>query len=405
MRKFWRAANLLRPDPAPSRLLKSPYATTLEKAIFPKSRRVVNYGSPLRPMEKPQPGSSLFPNAKSWRWNREGKDILGIVGYTNDFYQNNIDWGHGGVGVTVSLQDYDSGFSGVYARVNSLVAKSCGLKIEVNGEYLVPEDGSRYNALTWGIHPGSNLYIASESSDSVKVYDINKKTVSDNFPLETEPHSLSAGRKLLAIGAQSSTLLIDQRVGKVQERLAESMQRKVCGVRLSTDEKHLVAGDNGDTFRWWDLRSLRYPMIEYKFRAAVKAMAFSPGRTDLHVAVGTGTNDKRLALFSKNSTTPRILTEKAGQLSGLIWTESGAVVGSDRFGRRVIAYDVQEGSKIGEIQLPTCPLALVKNRCKPEFSIPCSDQTLRTFELPACERKKNSADRAKSSETRFTTIR
>lgn len=398
-------ANLFRPTLSPSRILEKPYQKAIENKVFPSSRQVLDYGSHPKPKKGPQLWSPPLSTAKNWSWDKKEKDILQAPGYGNDFYRNNMDWGHERIGLTVSLQDYYSGASGVYARVHSLVEKSLRFEVRTDCERLVPEDGSFYSDLTWGRNPGSNLYLASRSSNSVKVYDISKREVSSDLPLGAQPQSISACRSSLAVGAMSSTLLIDLRAGKIQERLAEGMQNRVCGVRLSSDEQHLVAGDDSNTFRWWDLRTLRSPLIEHKFRSAVKAMAFSPFEADLHVAVGTGLNDKRLALFSKNSTTPRILAENIGQVSGLIWTESGAVVASDRFGRRMIAFDALSGSLIGQLQLPAYPLAVVKHRSGPEFSVACSDEMVRTFELPGLKGQRSSSDKAKPNETRFTTIR
>lgn len=180
-----------------------------------------------------------------------------------------------------------------------------------------------------------------------------------------------------------------------------------CKIKISKDENYLAAGDDGNHFRLWDIRKASKPIINYQFQSAVKAIALSPKQTNLHIAVGTGRHDKRLTVFSKNSTEPRTVLEPTGQASGLIWPKSDILIVGDRFAKCLYAVDVFSGALFETLPLGGQPLTLVEDRNEKDFFVVSSNEIIQKFELPTLTETKQpvSRDNLKLNSTALNMIR
>ncbi|OMJ94106.1 hypothetical protein SteCoe_2736 [Stentor coeruleus] len=145
--------------------------------------------------------------------------------------------------------------------------------------------------------PGSKSLAISDSTHTVKIFDIEKSSEIRSFKNHTDRiSSLSWNNYVLSTGSRDSTIV--QQDMRIQNYFVKFIghEQEVCGLRWNSEGTILASGGNDNKICLWELSSTN-PIKTYSdHKAAVKALAWCPWKTSI-LASGGGSADKMLRVW------------------------------------------------------------------------------------------------------------
>lgn len=96
---------------------------------------------------------------------------------------------------------------------------------------------------------------------------------------------------------------------------------EICG--LAQQNQILASGSNDNSVCIWELRKPTCLLQWRKHRAAVKALAWCPWKTNT-IATGGGTSDKKVYIWSTESSQPQLIHEQdtGSMVSSIVWNST-----------------------------------------------------------------------------------
>lgn len=229
----------------------------------------------------------------------------------DNFYSSVIDWSKHGIiaaGIHNSVFLYNNGIScNIYKNktINSV-------KFNENGDYLA--FGTKYGS----------LYI----------YDIRDMKIIHYLKLSYGIISLAWNGNLLLIGTYNNLLLYDTITKSEISYFGQNPHNtelplisrsghksKICVLKWSRTKNYFSSGGDDNKVFIWSPKMSHKPIVDFTFKAAVKAMDWSPHNFDI-LGCGGGTNDRTIKLlsFSKSKSINEIYT--GSQVCNLLWSDS-----------------------------------------------------------------------------------
>lgn len=230
--------------------------------------------------------------------------ILDAPEIVDDYYLNLLSWSEGN-NLAVALKNKLYLWNGNDGSVNQL--------LEYPDEVIT--------SVAW--MRGGTCLAVGDSSHTIKLFDIPKYSEIRSLSVHSDRvSSLAWNNYVLTSGSRDSTILQhDMRVHSYFVKLL-SHKQEICGLKWNDNQTHLASGGNDNKICIWELGNLA-PTYELKdHKAAVKALAWCPWKTQV-LASGGGSSDKTIKLWDVNEGKCLESVDSGSQVSALEWNSFG----------------------------------------------------------------------------------
>lgn len=228
--------------------------------------------------------------------------ILDAPEIVDDYYLNLLSWSDSNL-LAVALKNKLYLWNGKDGSVNQLL------------EY--PSDV--ITSVAW--MRGGTCLAVGDSSHCIKLIDVQKYSEIRAISVHSDRvSSLSWNNYVLSSGSRDSSIVQhDMRVHSYFVKLL-SHKQEVCGLKWNENLTHLASGGNDNKICIWELGNLM-PTHELKeHKAAVKALAWCPWKTQV-LATGGGSTDKHIKLWDVNEGKCLMSVDSGSQVSALEWNK------------------------------------------------------------------------------------
>nr|XP_014096792.2 cell division cycle protein 20 homolog [Bactrocera oleae] len=237
--------------------------------------------------------------------------ILDAPDIINDYYLNLMDWSADNI-VTVALGNAVYLWNAVTGNIDQLV------------EY---EEGDHACALSW-IQDGQILAIGNNTG-VVELWDctkIKRLRVMDGHSARVG--TLAWNSYLVSSGSRDGSIIHhDVRAREHKVANLNGHTQEVCGLKWSTDFKHLASGGNDNLVNVWaavsgGAGSGTEPLhVLNEHQAAVRALAWCPWQPNLLVS-GGGTADRCIKFWNVNNGSLVNSVDTKSQVCALLWSRN-----------------------------------------------------------------------------------
>lgn len=236
--------------------------------------------------------------------------VLDAPDFKDDYYLNLIDW---------STSNY------LAVALNRDVYIWNAAQGAIQNLFSMPQDSpDSVSSLSW-IERGNVLAVAN-TKNQIQLWDTQKqKCVRQMSSHTSRIGSLSWNAHLLSSGSKTGEIHhYDVRVANFHVASLKHHTQEVCGLKWSSDGRHLASGSNDNLVCVWDAQqSLEVKPIHVlrDHMAAVKAVAWCPWQSNL-LATGGGTNDRHIKIWNIHNGNLLQSIDAQSQISAILWSSN-----------------------------------------------------------------------------------
>lgn len=237
--------------------------------------------------------------------------ILDAPDFRNDYYLNLIDW---------------SSDNNLAVALNTDMYIWSAPSGEISQLFALEEDSTDYICSTaWQPNKG-NILAVGNSKNIVELWDVNaQRCLRVLKSQKSRIGSMSWNNFILTSGSRSGEIHHhDVRVAQHHVGTLKMHEQEVCGLKWSSNGRHLASGGNDNLAIVWDSNysnETSQPLHVFReHTAAVKALAWCPFQSNL-LATGGGTSDGHIKLWNVSSGNLVQSIDSKSQISCLLWSK------------------------------------------------------------------------------------
>lgn len=240
--------------------------------------------------------------------------ILDAPEFRDDYYLNLIDWSSNNF-LAVALNREVYLWKAPGGEISQLMSMDDASSSPSSG-YIT--------STSWIGNKGPILAIGN-SNNVVELWDVNRQTRVRNMKSHTSRvGSLSWNQHVLTSGSRTGEIHHhDVRVRDHHVSSLKAHDQEVCGLKWSTDGRHLASGGNDNLVAVWDnnMNHESTPLHAFReHRAAVKAVSWCPWQSNI-LATGGGTTDGKIRIWNVYNGSILQTQDVKSQISCILWSK------------------------------------------------------------------------------------
>lgn len=247
--------------------------------------------------------SALAPHDKFRKISQSPVRILDAPGLKEDYYLNVLDWNSSNI-LAVAL----------YESVHLWNAESGSVQELCNDRY-----GYGATSVSW--MPSRNILAIGTENHEVQLWDVERFVCLRRMRSHSgRVGSLAWNDAMLSSGSRDAQIHNhDVRIPNHHIATLSSHHQEVCGLKWSSNGRHLASGGNDNIVCIWDSQQTRYRFRFDHHSAAVKALAWCPWQNSI-LATGGGTEDCHIRFWNTNTGTCLNSMDTKSQVCSIIWS-------------------------------------------------------------------------------------